>query len=89
MVTTIQISDSLKTKLDKLKIYHRETYNELLLRILENCIVEDSEQENMEATIEILSDSETMKNIKDALQRIKSGDYGTSIEKVRKELGLD
>ena len=39
MSTTIQISDEVKKTLDKMKIYERETYNE----IIENMIEETQE----------------------------------------------
>ena len=35
MITTIQIEKNLKKKLDKLKIHPRETYNDILIRLLE------------------------------------------------------
>ena len=37
MITTIQIEDKLKDKLDKLKIHHRESYNELIMRLVSGC----------------------------------------------------
>lgn len=36
MATTIQISDSVKTMLDKMKVYKKETYNEVIEFILED-----------------------------------------------------
>jgi predicted transcriptional regulator len=36
MATTIQISDSTKQTLDKLKIFERETYNEVIENLLED-----------------------------------------------------
>ena len=79
MVTTIQLDEKLKEQLDELKIHHRETYNDLIKRLIENC----------SPTIEVLSDPELMKGIKEALERIEEGDFGTPIEQVRKELGLN
>ena len=40
-------------------------------------------RESLSDTIEILSDAETMSNIKEALERIENGDYGVSIDEVR------
>lgn len=37
MVTTIQIEEGTKKKLDSLKIHHRETYNELITKMIEIC----------------------------------------------------
>ena len=36
MTTTIQISDQVKSTLDKMKLIDRETYNEIIERILED-----------------------------------------------------
>lgn len=88
MVTTIQLDEKLKEKLDELKIHHRETYNDLIQRLIENCSPQNMDRESLIATIEVLSNPELMKGIKDALERIEAGNYGTPIEEVRKELGL-
>lgn len=36
MATTIQISEENKSRLDKIKLFERETYNEIIERILED-----------------------------------------------------
>jgi len=36
MPTTIQISDSVKNTLEKMKMFERETYNEIITRMLED-----------------------------------------------------
>jgi predicted CopG family antitoxin len=36
MATTIQISNEVKTFLDRMKIFERETYNEILLNMIED-----------------------------------------------------
>ncbi len=36
MVTTIQIDEKLKDKLDELKVHHREGYNDLIVRLISN-----------------------------------------------------
>ncbi len=88
MITTIQLDNKLKEKLDKLKVHHRESYNELIARIIENCSPNKMDKESLTETIEVLSDPETMRNIARAIERINKGDLGTPIEEVRKELGL-
>lgn len=88
MVTTIQIDEKLKEKLDGLKVHHRETYNDLIERLMQNCTPSNMDRESLIATIEVLSDAGTMRNIKEALERIENEDYGTPINEVRKELGL-
>ncbi len=72
MVTTIQISEKLKERLEKRKLYKNETYEDVLLDLLED---------SME-----LSD-ETKKNIAQAEKEIKEG-KGKTLEQVKKELGL-
>ena len=34
MTTTIQIEEKVKSKLDKLKVHHRESYNELIDKMI-------------------------------------------------------
>jgi predicted CopG family antitoxin len=36
MSTTIQISDEVKKTLDKMKIFERETYNEIIINMIED-----------------------------------------------------
>jgi predicted CopG family antitoxin len=36
MATTIQISDDVKNVLDKMRIFQRETYNEVILNMIED-----------------------------------------------------
>ena len=58
--TTIQIDKEIKSNLDKLKIHHRETYNELLDRLINNTNPANADRESLIATIEVLSDPELM-----------------------------
>ena len=88
MVTTIQVDEKVKEKLDKLKVHYRESYNDLIIRILGSCPPKEVNRESLIETIEVLSDPETMRNIAEALERINKGDLGTPIEEIRKELGL-
>ena len=83
MATTIQLDNHVKTMLDSLKI-HRETYNDLLIRLLEN---HDNkvDVETLVATIEVLSDPELMRGIGEALQEKD----GISWEKIKKDLSLN
>ena len=72
MVTTIQVKDELKTLLNQMKLFKRETYNDVLERL-----IEDVQQ----------LDDETKLEIESALQEIESGKYVTR-EKLAKELGF-
>ncbi|MFH1358966.1 MAG: antitoxin VapB family protein [archaeon] len=88
MVTTIQIDEDLKEKLDELKLHHRESYNALIQRILENCTLNSMDNESLIATIEVLSDPDLMRGIKEALEEENRGEKGTSLEDLKKELKL-
>ena len=82
--TTIQIDKEIKSNLDKLKIHHRETYNEILDRLINNTNPSHASRDSLIATIEVLSDPELMRDLAEALQE----EGGTSLEKLEKELGL-
>jgi predicted transcriptional regulator len=72
MNTTIQINTKMKTKLDRLKLYGGETYNEVIERLLEDIsrINEDTRRE-----------------IQQSLREIKTGKYKTH-EQLGKEMGF-
>lgn len=72
MVTTIQIKEDIKTVLNQMKLFERETYNDVLERL-----IEDVQELN----------EETKKEIESALKEIESGKYVTH-EKLAKELGF-
>ena len=87
MITTIQLDKSTKKKLDSLKIHNRESYNELILRMIKNC--PNVDRESLIETIEVLSDPVAMKNIAEALESIERGEPGISWEEMKKELDLN
>jgi len=68
MVTTIQIDNKLKEKLNTLKIHHRESYNELIFRLVESSSPNNFDRESLIETIEVLSDPKLMKGIAEALK---------------------
>jgi hypothetical protein len=84
MVTTIQVDESLKNSLDSLKIHPRESYNDLIKRMIVSCSPANASRESLIETIEILSNPETMKNIQIALQQIG----GKTLTEIEKELGF-
>ena len=89
MVTTIQIDEELKEKLDRLKVHHRETYNELLARIIFSMNSKKQENlnnENLTETLEVLSDTAAMREIAEALEAYDQR-KGKSLKQLRKELG--
>jgi len=72
MPTTIQISDNVKQTLDKMKIFERETYNE----VIENMI---------EINLEL--NDKTKKEIEEARKQVKKGEV-IPHEEVMKRYGL-
>jgi len=85
MVTTIQIDESLKNKLDKLKIHHRETYNELIQRLVICNSSENADKESLIETIEVISDPEAMRSIARGVEDYNKGRFKT-LEQIKKEL---
>ncbi|MEM2990304.1 MAG: hypothetical protein QXQ02_03885 [Halobacteria archaeon] len=75
MVTTIQLEERIKKKLEEMKIHPRETYS----KVIERLIRLSEEEEELSA--------ETIKNIEQALEDIKKGRV-YSTEKVKKKLGI-
>jgi len=69
MATTIQVSETLQKELNKMKLYVRETYEEVIWNI-----IEDTKE---------LSD-ETMKDIEAARKEIAEGKFVTLSELKRK-----
>ncbi|MBE0525034.1 MAG: hypothetical protein IBX40_12000 [Methanosarcinales archaeon] len=72
MVTTIQIKEDIKATLNQMKIFERETYNDVLERL-----IEDVQELNEKTRLEIES----------ALREIESGKFVTH-EKLAKDLGF-
>jgi len=72
MVTTIQIKEDVKSTLTQMKLFERETYNDVLERL-----IEDVQELNME----------TKKEIESAIKEIESGKYLTH-ENLPKEMGF-
>lgn len=73
MSTTIKISDKTKTKLEHLKIHKRESYSDVIERLM---TPQDDEL-----------DPQTIKNIRKSLDDIEKGKV-YSLVQVEKELGL-
>lgn len=86
MVTTIQLDGNTKEMLDKLKIHHRESYNELLRRLI-GVYQSGADREQLVETLEIISDPEAMREIAEAMEDYESG-KGKTLKKLREELGV-
>ena len=72
MSTTIQITLDVKETLEKMKLYERETYVDVIERLIED---------ELELT------EETKKEIEEARKEIKAGKFVTH-EQLKKDLGL-
>jgi uncharacterized protein (UPF0248 family) len=77
MPTSIQIEKKIKERLDEFKNHPRETYNEVLARMIN--IVSQQNKEELSP--------QTIKNLKKSLNDIEKGKV-YSLEQVEKELGL-
>lgn len=76
MVTSIQLENKTKTRLDKMKAFPKESYNDVVNRLIN--VIEDDEG--------ILS-KQAIKDIEEGLADIKAGRVYTS-DQVKKKLGL-
>ena len=72
MTTTIQIDEDIRDALNKMKIHNRETYNDVLKRL-----IEDLKELNKETKAELES----------AIREIESGRYKT-LEEMIADLGF-
>ena len=86
MVTTIQLDEETKILLDKLKVHHRESYNELLQRLID-IYQSGADRVQLVETLEIISDPKAMREIAEALEDYEAG-KGKSLKKLREELGV-
>jgi len=75
MVTTIQLEERLKNKLEEMKMYPRETYSKVIERLMQVSMKEEE-----------LS-PQTLKNIEKALEDVKRGRV-YSTKDVKKKLGI-
>lgn len=73
-ITTIQLDSKTKERLDNLKVHPRETYNEIITRLLKGNL-KKVDKESLIETIEILSDPQTMREIAEALEGYKEGRF--------------
>ncbi len=74
MDTTIKIRDKTRTKLENFKIYSKETYNDVIERLLSTAQDDDL-------------DPQTIKNLRKSLDDMEKGKT-YSLEQVEKELDL-
>ena len=73
MVTTVQIDNELKERLNHLKIHPRESYNGLISGLIDSYSPGVASGESLIEILEILSDPEIMRGIARGLEDIKAG----------------
>lgn len=56
MATTIQLEERIKTKLDKMKLHPRETYNKVIERLLHNTAEEELSPQTIRGIESALND---------------------------------
>jgi len=86
--TTIQIDKVLKEKLESIKLHQRETFNELIARLIDGESLENASRESLIATVEVMSDPELVRSIAGGVQEYEKG-KGTDFEKLKEELGIN
>jgi len=86
MVTTIQLNETTKSMIDKLKVHHRESYDELIRRLAED--YSGGDKESLIETIDVLSDPETMRDIAKGMEDYEKG-RAKSFNQIKKELNLN
>ncbi len=72
MPTTIQISNEVKQALEKMRVFDRETYNEVIENMIED---------------QLGINEKTKKELAEARKRIEKGEFVT-LEEVEKKFGL-
>lgn len=77
--TTIQVPQRLRKELDSFKDYNRETYAEVIGKLIEKC--RQNEEEKLELTME------TLEAIEEGREDARKGRVFSS-KQVKKELGL-
>ncbi|MBI2449467.1 hypothetical protein HYV49_04175 [Candidatus Pacearchaeota archaeon] len=70
--TSITLDRNVKKGLDRLKAHKRESYNEVIARILAGK-VSRIDSESLLETIEILSDPEAMRSLATSIEQLKGG----------------
>lgn len=83
METTIKVTTEIRSNLNKFKIHHRETYNDVLTRLLNSV---DEEKESLTETLEVLSDPETMRNLAESIEDINNREKWVSWDKIKNDL---
>lgn len=74
METNIRLDINIKRKLDSMKVHSRESYSDVIARVIGN-MKRDIDEESLRETIEVLSDPETIRDIAEALEDYERGRF--------------
>lgn len=74
-VTSITLDRHLKARLDQIKLHPRESYNDVIARLLVGPTAGRVDVESLQETVEILSDPELMASIARGLAQLKTGPF--------------
>ena len=72
-ITTITLNRNIKKKLDALKRYDREPFNDVIARLVSGDNSSNLNNESLSETVEILSDPDIMKSLAKSLNDLKRG----------------
>jgi len=75
METTIRLNNSVKKELDSIKVHSRESYNEVIARMIDKCKNLNVDEESLKETIEILSDPKALRDIAEAFDDFEKGKF--------------
>ena len=74
METNIRLNSDIKKKLDLMKVHSRESYNDVIARVVGN-MKRKIDEESLKETIDILSDPETMRDLAEAFEDYERGRF--------------
>jgi len=74
METNIRLTIDIKRKLDSMKIHSRESYNDVIARVIGN-MKKNIDEESLRETIDVLSDPEAIRDIAEALEDYERGRF--------------
>ena len=74
MQTTVRLSRGVKEKLDAFKVHSRESYNDVISRMIDDSST-DVDAEILAETIEVLSDPDALTEIAEALRDFEEGKF--------------
>lgn len=75
METTIRLNNVVKKNLDSIKVHSRESYNDVIARMINECKTINVDEGSLKETIEILSNPEILRDIAEAFNDFEKGKF--------------